>query len=132
MHPPTKDQSDIGVENPTVDASDRPDNRDLTRQEYKDEADINYMLAKFNVTPPRGAPTYGEWDDTLDLQMAITSVKEAQAGYATLPKELREKFPSMEDFITAVDNGSLIITHNEPKDAARTAPPISDPAPPVA
>lgn len=119
MQPPTKDQTDIGVENPTLDASDGVivenihgytyESKDVARQEFAKEADINYMLSRFGVTPERGAPTYGEWDDSLDLQQAIMSVTEARAAYADLPKELRDKFGSMEQLIEAYMNGSLVI-----------------------
>lgn len=120
MQPPTKDQTDIGQDNVTLDASDGalieyPDigdmqeNKDMARQEFAQEADINYMLSKFKITPERGAPTYGEWDDTIDLQTAITSAREAQAAYRRVPKELRDKFNSMEELLTAVENGSLQI-----------------------
>lgn len=123
MMPPTKDQTDIGVDNPTIDASDgapieRQDgeiteNQDMARQEFKNDADINYMLTKFGITPERGAPTYGEWDDTLDLQQALTSVAEARGAYSDLPTELKQKFGSMEDLLKAYNNGSLVITEGE-------------------
>lgn len=119
MQPPTKDQTDIGVDNPTIDASDGAiielqdgnviENKDTARQEYAKEADINYMLSKFGITPERGAPTYGEWDDRIDLQQALTSVAEAKSAYADLPKELKDKFQSMEQLLTAYHNGSLVI-----------------------
>lgn len=120
MHPPTKDQRDIGLENVTLDASDSEDNKDHARQDAKDEADINYMLSRFGITQQRGAPIYGEWDDTINLQTALESVREAKMGYYTLPKELREKFPSMEEFLKAVDNGSLVIKDTE--EEATTTP----------
>lgn len=131
MMPPKKDQTDIGVDNPTVDASDGAlivthngdviENKDTARQEFAQDADINYMLAKFKVVPPRGAPTYGEWDDTLDLQQALTSVNEARAAYRNLPDELRNKFGSMEELLTAYHNGSLVI-----KDGEAPTPPKSE------
>lgn len=113
--PPTKNQANIGVDNPTLDASDGAqlpdgtDNKDMARHEYAQEADINYMLSRFGITAPRGSPTFGEWDDTIDLQVALEAVREAKEGYATLPKELRDKFPSMEAMLVAVDNGSLVL-----------------------
>lgn len=122
MYPPTKDQADIGVENPTLDASDahihdidETVNVDRARQEYKNDADINYMLSRLGVTQPRGAPVYGEWDDNIDLQMAIESVREAKTGFRSLPEELQKKFGTLEDFLTAVDNGSLVIKDKEPE-----------------
>lgn len=119
MMPPERDQADIGTINVTLDASDKAiierldgtdyDNKDMARQEFAKEADINYMLSRFNITPPRGAPTYGEWDDTIDLQQALTSVAEARSAYKELPEELKNKFKNMEELITAYTNGSLII-----------------------
>ena len=121
--PPTKDQTSIGHDAPTVDASDGAsietadgsivENRDMARQEFAAEADINVMLSRFGVAPARGAPTYGEWDDTLDLQQAIASVTEARAAYAELPPELRNKFSSMDDLLRAYNNGSLVIKDGE-------------------
>lgn len=120
MKPPTKDQADIGVDNPTLDASDGADidgidapNKDMTRQEFKQEADINYMLSRFGITQPRGAPTYGEWDDTIDLQTALQSVHDARAAYRRLPQNLKAKFTKMEDLLTALENGSLVITNQD-------------------
>lgn len=128
MHPPTKDQADIGQDNVLLDASDQAvvymqngkedePNKDMARQEFKQESDINYMLSRFGITPPRGAPTYGEWDDTIDLQKAIDMTKKAQVAYRRLPKELRDKFDNMGDFLDAVENGSLV-TKDIPPDPA--------------
>lgn len=127
MQPPTKDQADLNVDNPTVDASDNTDeggtNKDMARQEFAQEADINYMLSRFGITPPRGAPVYGEWDDTIDLQIALESVREAKAGFRNLPKDLQDKFGTMEEFLRAVDNGSLVIKdESAPSEPAPTAP----------
>lgn len=113
MRPPTKDQADIGLEDSTLDASDSPTNPDRARQEFKMEADINYMLSRFGVTQPRGTPTFGTWDDTIDLQQALASVREARDGYMNLPEILRNKFPSMEAMLTAIDNGSLVLKDEE-------------------
>lgn len=112
MQPPTKDQADIGLDNVTINCN-TPDNKDMARQEFKQEADINYMLSKFGVTSPRGAPTYGEWDDTIDLQVAFQSISDARTAYAQLPENLRAKFTRMEDLLTALDNGSLVIKNED-------------------
>lgn len=113
MQPPVKDQTDIGEDSPTIDASASDDNKDYTRQEFANEADINYMLSKFGITQPRNAPTYGEWDDSIDLQIALEAVREAQAGFKTLPLAMRERFGSMEELLRAVDNGSLVLKEKE-------------------
>lgn len=111
----------IGLDNETVDASDRPGNTDRARQEFKDEADINYMLSRFGITQPRGTPTYGVWDDTLDLQQAIGAVRDARAGYKRLPEEIRNKFRSMEELLTAVENGSFEIRDEEAPPPVKTS-----------
>lgn len=132
MFPATKTHQDIGRDNPGVDASDgapgpvgNDPNRDHARQEYKNEADIQYMLSRFGIVPPRGAPVYGEWDDSIDLMTALNAVNEARDAYAKLPDELRKKFTSMEEILTAYNNGSLVIK-DEP------APEEKPPQPPSA
>lgn len=105
-----KTQIDFDVDNPTIDCSD---DKDMARQEFKDDADINYMLSRFGITQPRGTPTYGEWDDTIDLQSALQSVHDARSAFRELPKELTNKFPRMEDMLAALENGSLVIKNEE-------------------
>lgn len=124
MQPPTKDQADIGLDNVTLDASASDDNKDRTRQEFAQDADINHMLSKFGVAPARGTPTYGEWDDTIDLQTALDATRQAKAAYRRLPRELQEKFGSMEELVTAVENGSLRIKEEEATPAEPASPPI--------
>lgn len=123
MMPPTKDQTDIGKENPTIDTSDGAivelpngemyENKDMTHQEYGKDADVNHMLSKFGITPERGTPTFGEWDDSIDLQQALTSVTEARTAFKTLPDELKKKFNSMEELLTAYNDGQLTIKDGE-------------------
>lgn len=123
MKPPTKDQTDIGLDNPTIDASDGAilqlhngditENKDTARQEFAKEADINYMLSRFGITPERGAPAYGEWDDNIDLQQALTAVAEARTAFRDLPEALKKKFHNMEEILTAYNDGSLVITDGE-------------------
>lgn len=121
MQPPTKDQADIGVDNPELDASASTTNIDRARQEFAQESDINYMLSRFGITPPRGAPVYGEWDDSIDLQIALESTRETEAAFKALPRELRHKFGSMAEILKAVDNGSLVLK-NEEAPAAQPPP----------
>lgn len=120
MHPPTKDQADIGIEDQILDASHSTTNKDVARQEFKDEADINYMLSRFGITQPKGAPSYGTWDDSIDLQTAIQSVRESRAAYNELPEVLRNKFPSMEAMLTAIDNGSLVLKDEQAPEPTKT------------
>lgn len=123
MHPPTKNQADIDIENQTLDASASPTNKDTARQEFKEEADINYMLSRFGITQPRGTPTYGAWDDTVDLQSALQAVSDARTAYRQLPENLRAKFTRMEDLLAALENGSLVIKNEEEPETPKPAQP---------
>lgn len=124
MHPPLKTQQDIGVDEPKLDASDGAIvreqngsthvNKDLTRQEFKDETDTNFLLHRFGVEPLRGTPVYGEWDDSIELQTAFASIADAQDAFARLPDDLKAKFPRMEDLLTAVEKGTLRLKQGEP------------------
>lgn len=118
MHPPTKDQANgIGADEPTIDCAvdmyTGAELADMARQEFKNDADINYMLSRFGVTQPRTAPIYGEWDDSIDLQSALQAVHDAREGFKTLPKEMKEKFHKMEDLLEAYNNGSLVIRNEK-------------------
>lgn len=121
MQPPVKDQSDIGQDEPVIDASSTDENPDRTEQQWKDEADINYMLSRFGITQPRGAPIYGEWNDSIDLQTALEATRMANEAYKDLPKELRDKFTNMQDLLTAVETGELTVK-DEPETPAPQTP----------
>lgn len=108
--PPTKDHTQLGGDEPVIDCSE---DTDVTRQEFKQDADLNYMLSRLGVTQPRGTPTFGEWDDSIDLQTALASVREAQEAYSRVPQEIRDRFTSMEQLLAAVENGSLVIKDEE-------------------
>lgn len=127
MHPPTKDQGDIGIEDQTLDASDNTDeggtNKDMARQEFKDEADINYMLTRFGINQARGTPTYGEWNDNIDLQTSLQAVRDARTAYRALPQELKDKFNSMEELVEAVENGSLVVKEDPTAPSEPAVPP---------
>lgn len=68
----------------------------LTRQDQKDEADINYLLKNFGVTGlmPRGirVPTYGDFTGIDDYQTALDAIRSAEGEFMKLPAGLREQF----------------------------------------
>lgn len=128
MHPPIRDQADIGTINHGLNAADEKDggpvgNHDVARQEFAKETDTNYLMSRYGVEPLRGTPQYGEWDFTTDLQSAFIAVEEAQTAYRKLPPALREKFRSMEDLITAIENGTLVLKDGEPPAETPVTPP---------
>lgn len=87
------------------------DNR--TRQEFKDEADINNIVSRFYPFAPPSArvPQFGEQDMSLDLHSAMLAVQDAKEAYQTLPESLRASYPTYADFVSAVADGRLQIVN---------------------
>ena len=81
---------------------------DRTRQEFAKDADINLLLKRFGVNLPVRQPEYGVVDFDLDLQGAYRAVAEARAGYGQLPAHLRERYPSWEAIVRAIEAGEEI------------------------
>lgn len=94
-----------------LDCSTMPD---LARQEFKQEADINILLARFGVNAPSRQPVYGEADFDLDLQQALTAIQEAKTAWATMPIELRQQYPTWQALLTALDRGDINIKIGDP------------------
>ena len=68
----------------------------LTKQEFKDECDVNIILSRYNDSPPRpwtNAPTlrYGDFAEAPDFLAAQLLVKEAEALYNSMPAPLRDR-----------------------------------------
>jgi len=92
------------VKNPIT--YDRDKNSDLaklvfvnpsrTKQSFRDECDINYILRQFNVTGqlPTGSvqPQYGDFSGITDYQSALNAVMAAQDSFLQLPAKLRARF----------------------------------------
>lgn len=91
----------------------------LTRQEYKDEVDINNLLLKFGVNQQMRPIKYGEEIDyTVDLQTAMIAVEQAQHGYdRSVPQELRTKYPTWQEWLNAVNSGAY---HHDLQELAKT------------
>lgn len=67
----------------------------LTQQQFRDEADINYIMERFGVTgelPQVQAPRYGDYTDVLDYHSAMNTLRAAQEGFMQLPAAVRARF----------------------------------------
>lgn len=68
---------------------------DRTRQDQKEDADINRIVRDFGVTRtlPNGirVPSYGDFDTINDYRTAIHAVREAEDAFEQLPAKLRAK-----------------------------------------
>lgn len=100
---------------------------DTARQEFKSEADINVMLAKFGVMTPQRPLQFGEIDYTIDLQQAIEAVAEAKRVWERMPDDVKAAYPSWESLLNAAISGELRI-HLEAE--PEPPPPPVEPEPP--
>lgn len=88
---------------------------DRARQEFKDEADINWLLRKYGALPPVQSFPQGEVDYDLGLLDAKMAVDEARKAYEAFPRVLRENL-SFDGFLQAVANNSFKVEPLKPAD----------------
>ena len=78
---------------------------DMTRQEFKEECDVNHILRQhgYMVRPVQ----YGEhnFDDDLTAQMQSRSV--FQMWYDSAPADVREAYPDLGSFLAAFGSGAF-------------------------
>lgn len=67
-----------------------------TKQEFKDETDINVILRRFSITGqlPDNVrmPTYADFTDVFDFQTAVNAIAEARESFETMPAHVRARF----------------------------------------
>lgn len=115
MHRAIRSQSDdlFGFYS-EVTAIDTADWKDMTRQEYKHDADINTILRNFNVLPPMRPIQFGEVDYRIDLQTALDAVKQAKRAHARLPEDVREDYPTWQSLLNGIEAGELDFKEGDP------------------
>lgn len=83
-----------------------PIGESLTRQEFKDDADINRLLARFGVnTQVRNDLQYGTQDDTLGLQELQLQLESAKNVMKAVPPELHDKYPNWLAVMSGIERG---------------------------
>lgn len=98
---------------------------DVTRQEFKDETDINKLLTRYGGNVPLRAATYGGTvDDNIDLQQALGAIADAKHAWRNLPENLRNRYTDWRQLLNALENGQLKL-HTEEPIATPPAPPQS-------
>lgn len=84
-----------------------PPDEDSARQEFAQEADINFLLRKYGAVPQRPL-SYGEVDFDLDFQQAQLAMRDVADGYARLPVVVRNRYPDLDSLLLAIANGEAI------------------------
>lgn len=88
---------------------------DRTRQEFKEDADINVILKRFGADSFNARPAqYGIIDFDLDLQQAKHAINDTRLAWNRLPKHLKDRFPNWESLLEAVDAGAITSKDLEP------------------
>lgn len=87
---------------------DDPENIDRTRQEFKAEADVNTILKKFGWQQFGRQPLYGDIDFDRGLHEAMEIVQSARDLYRRMPADLKAKYPTEQDLILGLADGSLV------------------------
>ncbi len=85
-------------------------NEIVTQQCFKEECDINILLAKFAVTGQLPdnvrVPQYGDFEETFDFHSAMNVLRAAEEAFAAMPAEVRDRFGN--------DPGRLVEFANNP------------------
>lgn len=130
MHPAIRSQSTF-LSDPQ-DPSDVlacPASEDKARQEFKDEANINHLLKRYGALPP-AVPPGGAFDFDVTLQDGLNAIQDVAQGYANLPRDVRQAYPTPLDLVAAVLRGEVKFKGDEVTEvpSGASAPSPSDSA----
>lgn len=107
---------DLGPEMSIETGLDCSNDPQLTRQEFKDEADVNKLLLRYGVGLPVRTPEWGVTTDfDIDLQIALSAIHEAKQAHRDLPDNLKAKYPTWKKLLNALDRGELQLNLKEPE-----------------
>lgn len=104
-----------------------------TRQEFKDDCDINKILAKYQKTGAinhfaKYAAEYGDYDPC-DLQSAYAMIQRAKTMFDELPSAIRREVQSPEGFLRFVQDPANKARMQELGLTATPLPPTPAPSP---
>lgn len=81
---------------------------DMTRQEFAAEVDTHTILKRYGGVPAAPAHAFGSSVDfRMDLQAALTAQRAARVEYMRAPAELKLKYKTYQQFVTAIERGEL-------------------------
>lgn len=119
---------------------DDPEVEQLTKQEFKEECDINVLLRRFAITGqmPKNVrmPVYGDFDQINDFHSAVNAIALASEAFEQMPADIRSRFQNDPEAFTAF----CLDERNRPeaerwglvKPPPKVDPPVETPAAPNA
>lgn len=79
----------------------------IVRTEYRDETDLNVLLARFGAnTPVRQMDWGAEIDNRIDLQTALNAIEQAKRIMPNVPEALRNQFHNWQEVLNGVESGT--------------------------
>lgn len=90
-----------------LDCSNLPD---MTRQEFRDETNINNIINRFlstGIPPAQRQPVFGDRDFDIDLHTGYLAIESAQRAFLRLPDALKEKYKNMQGLLDAIWTGEF-------------------------
>jgi len=84
----------------------------MTKQEFKDECDINRILSQYKLTGiishiNKNQPLYTDLPDASDYQESLNTLNTAETAFASLPSVVRSHFNN--------DPGEFLAAFSDPK-----------------
>lgn len=118
MHPPIQTQDNFLVMRELDPEQFAPGiactlEEDTARQEFKQEADVNFLIKKYGQPVPAAYPT-GDTDFDVDLMTAYQAVENARQGYQNLAPHLRRSV-TFDGFLQALATGLPLPTAPAPE-----------------
>lgn len=115
----SNDQDDYSLAT-ALDLTDAPR---VTRQEFREEADVNHLLRRYGVHAVAQArpPHFGEVNWDMDLHSAHIAVERAAQAFTNLPADLREKYVDTRGLLNAMNSGQLADDLRERRNAREKA-----------
>lgn len=103
---------------------------DMARQEFRDEVNINNIVARFlstGIPPVQRQPVYGDRDFDIDLHSGYLAIENVQRAFLRLPPALQEKYKNTQGLLDAIHRGEF--REDLLEEATRPEPPAPEPAP---
>lgn len=97
----------LGDELSILTGIDCSNDKDMARQEAKDDADINIMLSRFGVNHQQRTLTFGEQDYTIDLQQGLAAIEQTKRVYHRMADEIKAIYPNFEKFVQGMRTGAV-------------------------
>ena len=82
---------------------------DMTRQEFRDECDVNILLVRHGLDVPQRQVTYGEYDFDTDLVSAFGASRLASEAFDRVDPAVTSLYGSWPAVLAAVARGEVVI-----------------------